>query len=285
MTKPQFLPQILLPDSWIRVFVSCALLLCLGCQKSSVQQSSTTEIQAEKTGQQSIDSQHNAGAAQSSGAEVETAQSSDSSTATKPDEPAVALSKPISLFDGKSLEYWEEIEFGGEGEVSIEDGILNFEMGDPFTGISSTLEDLPKTNFEVSLEARKTDGVDFFCGLTFPVSDSHCTLILGGWGGSDCGLSCIDDKDASSNETNTSIHFKKDQWYKVRVRVQPNRIKVWLDDEQIVNANIAGKKISLRGDTSLCEPLGIASFQTQAQYKNIELRMIKVNENMEGSKD
>ena len=205
------------------------------------------------------------------------------SAAKQTDEPVVELTKPVSLFDGKNLDYWEEIEFGGEGDISIENRILNFEMGDPFTGIASTLEDLPKTNYEVSLEARKTDGVDFFCGLTFPVADSHCTLILGGWGGSDCGLSCIDDKDASSNQTNTSIHFKQGQWYKIRVRVQPERISVWLDDKQIINANIKGKRISLRGDTSLCEPLGVASFQTQAQYKNIELRTIKIAEDEKDS--
>ena len=193
------------------------------------------------------------------------------------------LAKPISLFDGKTLDSWEEIEFGGEGEIEITDGVMSFEIGAELTGIASTLEDLPKTNFEVSLEARKTAGVDFFCGLTFPVADSHCTLILGGWGGDVCGLSCIDSKDASDNETTSSIFFKKNQWYKIRVRVEPNQISAWVDDKQIVDANIEGRKISLRGDTSLCEPIGIASFQTGAEYRNIELRKIKTKEDSKDS--
>ena len=194
----------------------------------------------------------------------------------KANETLAELSEPMILFDGESLENWEEIEFGGEGDISTDDGVISFEMGDPMTGISSTREDLPPTNYEVSLDARKTQGVDFFCGLTFPVNESHCTLILGGWGGDTCGLSCINDQDASRNDTSCSVVFKQDQWYKIRVRVEPERIQAWVDADQIIDCNIAGFKVSLRGDTTLCDPLGICSFQTNAEYKNIELRTIKV---------
>jgi hypothetical protein len=181
-------------------------------------------------------------------------------------------SKPKSLFDGKSLEGWETIEFGGQGDCEIKDGRIELQAGDPFTGISSTRDDLPKTNYEISLEARKTDGIDFFCGLTFPVEESHCTLIVGGWGGSTVGLSCIDDQDASRNDTCSYLKFEKNQWYKIRVRVQPETIQVWIDGEKVVDKNIKGKKISLRGDTTLCKPMGLCSFMTVAEYKNIKLR-------------
>lgn len=193
------------------------------------------------------------------------------------------LSDPVSLFDGESLDLWDIIEFGGEGDIYAEDGLISFEMGDPMTGISYSKEDLPKTNYEVSLEARKTQGVDFFCGLTFPVAESHCTLILGGWGGDICGLSCIDDQDASRNDTTKSIVFKKNQWYKIRLRVEPNKILAWLDGKQIVDSDITGRTVSLRGDTTLCAPLGICSFQTNADYKNIELRKIKTTSGQGGS--
>ena len=181
-------------------------------------------------------------------------------------------SKPQSLFDGKSLDGWETIEFGGQGDCEIKDNRIELQAGDPFTGISSTRDDLPKTNYEISLEARKTDGIDFFCGLTFPVADSHCTLIVGGWGGSTVGLSCIDDQDASRNDTCSYLKFEKEQWYKIKVRVQPETIQVWIDDEKVVDKNIKGKKISLRGDTTLCKPLGLCSFMTVAEYKNIQLQ-------------
>ena len=152
---------------------------------------------------------------------------------------------------------------------------MAFEMGDPLTGVSLAKEDLPTNNYQVSLSARKMDGVDFMCGLTFPVDESHCTLVLGGWGGDVCGLSCIDDKDASSNDTTTSMIFDKEHWYKIKVRVVPNHIKAWVDDKLLVDADIEGKKISLRGDVSLCEPLGICCFQTRTEYKDIELRKIE----------
>ena len=269
------------PVQWILASVFFALVLSLGCQKPAVQKAATNESQTEQALPQPTESQQVAEATNADDAKVEHEHPTESPVQSDSEEPKVELSKPSVLFDGKNLDYWEEIEFGGEGEVTIVEGILNFEDGDPFTGIASTLEDLPKTNFEVSLEARKVEGTDFFCGLTFPVADSHCTLILGGWGGGHCGLSCIDDKDASTNDTNIILKFNKGQWYKIRVRVEPERIGAWLDDKQIIDANIKGKRISLRGDTSLCEPLGIVSFETEAEYRKIELRTIKVNQDSE----
>ena len=37
-------------------------------------------------------------------------------------------------------------------------------------------------DYELRLEAKRVEGGDFFCGLTFPVGKEYCTLILGGWG-------------------------------------------------------------------------------------------------------
>ena len=185
------------------------------------------------------------------------------------------IGRSIRLFDGKSLDGWETIGFGGEGSCSIENEILTFEAGDPFTGIRWTSENLPKTNFEVSLEARRTNGIDFFCGLTFPVAQSHCTLIVGAWAGATVGLSCIEGKDAASNDTTKLMKFETDQWYRIRVRVDTKKISAWIDDEHVVDQNIASKQVSLRGDTELCRPLGICSFMTAAEFKNIYLRNLE----------
>lgn len=267
--------RILGPNDCLLVLGLCSFSLIMGCQDSGT----SLAPKPQETQTQQADSKDVA----AQGSETVASTERDPAKSVPDTESTVELSKPISLLDGETLDFWEEIEFGGEGAIEVEDGVISFEMGDPFTGIASTLEDLPKTNYEVSLETRKTQGVDFFCGLTFPVADSHCTLILGGWGGDICGLSCIDGKDASTNETTSSLVFEKNQWYKVRVRVEPNRISAWVGDKQIVDADTTGRKISLRGDTSLCEPMGIASFQTQAEYKNIELRKIKTKEDSNGS--
>jgi len=41
-----------------------------------------------------------------------------------------------SLFDGKTLEGWKITEFGGEGEVTVEEGAIILRMGQPLTGIT-----------------------------------------------------------------------------------------------------------------------------------------------------
>lgn len=60
---------------------------------------------------------------------------------------------------------------------------------------------MPVMNYELSLEAMRVDGSDFFCGLTFPVGSNFCSFIVGGWGGGVVGLSSLNSEDASQNET------------------------------------------------------------------------------------
>jgi hypothetical protein len=92
------------------------------------------------------------------------------------------------LFDGKTLNGWKVPKFGGEGQVKVEDGCIVMERGDPMTGIAWA-GDFPKTNYEVEYVAKRTDGIDFFATVTFPVGDSFCSFVTGGWGGSVIGLS------------------------------------------------------------------------------------------------
>lgn len=180
----------------------------------------------------------------------------------------------VPLFDGETLDGWEIANFGGEGEIVAKEGVLTINAGYPISGITSTRTDLPKTNYEILLEARKTQGTDFFCGLTFPVADSHCSLIVGGWGGPVLGLSCIDDADASRNETRKLMKFNTDQWYAIKVRVEPKRIQAWIDDELLVDQNIEGRKISVRNEVLPSIPLGISNFETTSEIRNVELRKL-----------
>ncbi|WP_417389684.1 3-keto-disaccharide hydrolase [Gimesia sp.] len=187
--------------------------------------------------------------------------------------------KWISLFNGKNLDGWKVPQFGGEGEVHVEKGNLILEMGVDLTG--ATLVDtknLPLTNYEVELEAMRVDGTDFFCGLTFPVKKDPCSLIMGGWGGSLCGISSIDGDDASQNSTTTFQTFKKNQWYKIRLQVTDHKIQVWLDGKQIVDQNLKDRKISIRHEVELSRPFGITSFCTTAALKNIRLRKLTPEE-------
>jgi hypothetical protein len=179
--------------------------------------------------------------------------------------------KVIKLFDGKSLEGWQvldKIDFEKHGEVSVKDGELILKQGQPMTGIRWKGE-FPKLDYEVTLEARRIDGFDFFCGMTFPVGKSHCSLVLGGWGGSLTGLSCLDGFDASENETTGSMDFKQNRWYKIRVRVTEKKIQAWVDDDQIVDVEHKDRKISLRWEMDPMPPFGIATYATTGGVRNL----------------
>ncbi len=189
---------------------------------------------------------------------------------------AGAEEKTVSLFDGDSTGAWKSIEFGGEGEVHVSfDGGLTLENGNPITGVVWTGGEIPTTNYEISLEAKKHYGDDFFCGLTFPVGDSHATLICGGWGGAIVGLSSIDGKDASLNETRTLTSLEDGRWYLLRVRVTDAAISGWIDEEMVFEVEREGKEISLRpGPIEKCVPLGIANYRTRSAFRKIELKQL-----------
>ncbi len=186
-------------------------------------------------------------------------------------EPVSTQSTDRQLFDGKSLDGWKKTNFGGEGDVEVVNGQIVLSMGYPMTGVTWAGSNLPTRNYEISLEAKRIEGTDFFCGLTFPVNDSHCSLIAGGWGGTLVGLSCIDGFDASGNATRQHRNFDNNRWYKFRVRVKPDTITAWIDDEEIIHQNIVDREISVRNETLPCRPLGICSFETKAACRNILL--------------
>jgi hypothetical protein len=181
-----------------------------------------------------------------------------------------------SLFDGKTLTNWASTDFAGHGDVTVGNGQIKIAMGADLSGITWTNGALPRTNYEISLQAIKLDGSDFFCGLTFPVAKSSCSLILGGWGGGVVGLSSLDDADASENETTRSLAFDAGHWYHIVLRVTAAKIEAWLDDKKIIDASIAGRKVSLRpGAIYLSEPLGVATYVTTSGLKDFKLRLIE----------
>jgi hypothetical protein len=177
------------------------------------------------------------------------------------------------LFDGKALGRWKPTRFGGEGDVEVVRGVIKIPMGADLSGITWDGE-FPRVNYEIELEARRVDGNDFFCGLTFPVGKDPCSFIVGGWGGSVVGLSNIDGEDAAHNETTQVKAFDTGRWYAVKVRVTPERIECFLDGQQVVDQARAGRAISIRESVAPCMPLGIATYATVAELRNIRWRPV-----------
>ena len=182
------------------------------------------------------------------------------------------------LFDGKTLANWKPTIFGGQGDVTVKDGAIQMEFGYSMSGITySGKEPLPKANYELSLEAQRVDGIDFFCGLTFPVEESHCSLIVGGWAGAIVGLSNIDGSDASENDTTSFMEFDSKKWYRIRVRVTEDFITAWIDDKQVVKQEVKGHRINIRPEMDLSCPLGIATWETKSALRNIRIRELPAN--------
>ena len=186
-------------------------------------------------------------------------------------------SSEIVLFDGKDLKEWEVTDFAGKGEIFIdENGSLVLEMGAELSGLHWKGRDLPKSNYEISLQTKRTMGSDFFCGLTFPYQESHATLVLGGWGDSLIGISSLDDFDASENETGDAYIFEDQQWYDIKLRVTDEEFTVWIDKKSVIDCEVVGRKVSMRpGEIEMSVPLGITTFATTGKFKNISLKKIE----------
>jgi hypothetical protein len=178
------------------------------------------------------------------------------------------------LFDGKTLTNWQSTKFIGEGAVTVVNGEIVLEAGRDLTGISWIGPELATTNYEIALQAMRVQGSDFFAGVTFPVADSFCSLILGGWGGTVVGLSSINGMDASENETSQSVRFESGRWYNIRIRVTPAKIEAWLDERQIINQDLKGNKIDTRFEVEPSQPLGVASWRTKAALRDLRLRRL-----------
>ena len=179
-----------------------------------------------------------------------------------------------AMFDGHSLAGWREAPFAGHGDVRCQDGVVVLGIGNPFTGVNWT-NDFPKLNYEVAFDAMRLMGSDFFCGLTVPVGESFCSLIVGCWGGTLVGISSLDGMDASENETTKFASFEAGRWYRIRLRVTEKKLQAWIDQEKLVDVDTTEKKISLRpGEIENSKPFGVAAWQTSAAYREIKFRRV-----------
>lgn len=178
------------------------------------------------------------------------------------------------IFDGKTLANWTPSKFTGAGEVKVDNGQIVIEAGRSLSGITWAGPDFPTTNYEIALQAMRVEGRDFFAGVTFPVGDSSCSLILGGWGGTVIGLSSVNSEDASQNSTSQSMDLDLGRWYNVRIKVTAEKIEVWLDDRQIISQDLKGNRITIRMEMEPSLPLGIATWKTKAALRDIRLHRL-----------
>jgi len=183
---------------------------------------------------------------------------------------SISIQDEKILFDGVSLVNWQVIDYEGHGPVSVADSCIIIGKGEFISGVRWT-DDFPTTNYEVTLDANRLEGSDFFCGITFPVKDSFLTLVLGGWGGSLCGLSCIDGYDAANNYTSKMFHFGNDKWWPIRLRVTDEKVEAWVQEDKIMDFTIGNSSLSLRMEVESSVPFGITTWKTTGAIRNLKL--------------
>ena len=205
------------------------------------------------------------------------------------------------LFDGKTLNGWSVPGFEADRKVEIRDSCIIIGRDDLASGIKYD-KPFPLSNYEIMYQAKRVGGRNFFAALTFPVKESYCSFINGGWNGSVFGLSSINDNDASENETTAFYEFKDSQWYQFRVCVSDDRIIIWFyavdeerkiieaDDPRTVSAMqkeitnpkidlvLEGKTISNRSEVLFFQPLGISSWYSEGHLRHIKYRELTPEE-------
>ena len=180
----------------------------------------------------------------------------------------------VRMFNGVDLAGWrvlDQVFYAEHGKVHVADGRLVLEAGNDLTGIAWT-GPMPETNYEVSLEAMRVSGSDFFCGMTFPVGTERCTWIVGGWGGTVVGLSNVDGYNASENATTRPMTFESGRWYRLRLRVTDERIEAFIDDARVIDQARAEHTLGVWLQMDDFRPFGLATWRTCGALRRITLR-------------
>ena len=149
--------------------------------------------------------------------------------------PPPPVANYVTTIDGKPCTGWEITNFGPQGPVHVSGDMVIIGMGDGCTGITWKSE-FPVMNYEVSLDAKRVNG-----------------------------------NDASENSTRTLMRFENEHWYHIRLAVTGSDISAWIDSLRVININTEGRKFSVRPEVELSEPFGIATWNTTAAIKNIEV--------------
>ena len=153
------------------------------------------------------------------------------------------------------------------------DPILRIAKGNPGSGVNYR-GPVPTMNYEVTAEARRVDGDDFFYGLTFSIRDQYATLIIGGWGGGVWGVSNLDGMSAVENETTGYQPFEQNRWYKITLRVADDRTTVHLDGKKIFGFATPDHQYSVWPQQATMIPLGIATWKTGAEIRHLTLQNV-----------
>lgn len=160
--------------------------------------------------------------------------------------------------------------FSRHGEVQVRAGHLTMAAGQPGTGLGYR-GPVPRVDYRITIEARRTAGSDFFSSLTFPILDQHASLIIGGWGGGVTGISNIDGMSAVENQTTGYTPFENGRWYKIELQVTREELTAKLDDAQIILVDVPDRQFNVWLEKEPLLPLGVATWYSGGEIRKMEL--------------
>ncbi len=192
-----------------------------------------------------------------------------------------------NLFDGKTLDGWKQettSQFAewGIGNVNIENGQLELATSRGRGVAIATTAPVPRTNYEVRVEAMRISGTDF-ASLHFPVGDACCTLMVGAreWDPQDVvALDRVDGKRGLDNNTTHHVSFQSGRWYVVTLRVTDDRVQVWIDKEQVIDLPRRGHEFSVDWEDCWDGPLGVYAWMDpkSGAVAKLRVRSIRIRE-------
>ena len=183
------------------------------------------------------------------------------------------------LFDGKTLNGLTRLTKGpfaktAAGSIRIENRQLVLKDRG-FAGLGA-IGPVPRTNYEVQVEAMRISGDGDFASLHFPVGEESCELLVGILnGGKIVGVGRIDGRPAENNETTHNITFQLNRWYSVRLRVTDDRLEAWIDSEKLIDLSRKGRGFTTWLNAGWDSPLAVYAFRGKAAIRSIRIRELK----------
>jgi len=182
----------------------------------------------------------------------------------------------IKLFDGKTMKGWiplEKTDYDMDSHAEVTNSYIRLAKGVPYSAVIIDAK-FPKTNYEIKLRAKRLERDDIFCGILFPVKETYCSGVFGGWGNWIVGLSCVDELFADENSAGETMHFDNNEWYEIRLRVTDDYIKAWVHNTEVIYQELKGHRISPYPGLEMFGPFAFFTYDTAAAYDRIEFRRL-----------
>lgn len=160
--------------------------------------------------------------------------------------------------------------FSSSADANIEGLVLKLSAGRPGTGVNYR-GPVPRIDYRIEAQARRTENEDFFYGLTFPIHSMYASLIVGGWSGGVTGISNLDGNSAVENATTGYQPFENNRWYSINLEVGRNQIRASIDGKSIVQIATDDYHYSVWPQQASMIPLGIATWKTSAEIRSLIL--------------